>query len=87
MFLHSDDEDGSQKKDYESACQFHRIDIAYICTRALMKGVVSNELHVFLTSKNTSFVHMIAHGVESPHVSRGHVKAQTSNVILYTLYL
>ena len=43
-----------------------------------MRGVVSNELHVFLTSKTAPFVPTTAHGVECPHVSRVHVAGQNS---------
>ena len=43
-----------------------------------MRGVISNELHVFFTRKTASFVPTTAHGVKSPHVSRVHVAGQNS---------
>ena len=63
----------AQKQIRESACQFHRIDSASVCTRALTSRAIANELHGFFTSKTAPFVPTTAHGVESPHVSRVHV--------------
>ena len=74
--LHSGGEGGSQKQVRESACQFYRIDAASVCTRAFMKSVMANKLHVFLASKNAPYVPTTANGVECPHISRVNVAGQ-----------
>ena len=42
-----------------------------------MRRVVTDEMHVFFTSKTASFVSVTGNGVESPHVSRVHATART----------
>ena len=74
--LHSGGEGGSQKQVRESACQFYRIDAASVCTRAFMKSVMANKLHVFLASKSAPYVPTTANGVECPHISRVNVAGQ-----------